>query len=513
MLNAIRKLFRTSTRRRPRPAAGARLSVEALDSRILLSASHATFTATLAGDTLTITALATYRPVAGQSVLVNDGPHLTITDRHGTLTVTDGETYFGVRDEGVRRIEFHGSAANDTLVNNTSLPLTAWGNAGNDHFVGGSGDDSLYGGAGNDILEGGAGNDLLDGGVGDDIYAFNPDTARGHATLVDQWGAPGAVAGTPSRATVHDPVADQLGDTSDTLNFSAGKTTGVTVDLGAGGSQRVTANFSLTLTGHFEQVLGSQAADVIIGNELNNTLQGGGGDDYISGKGGDDMLIGGTGNDTLYGDAGNDTLYGGAGNDWLQGAVGNDTYVFNTDAAQGRDTLVERSGEGTDTLDFSAGKTVGIHLDLAHPTVQLVNSNLTLQLGMPGWTMTPQIENVQGSQAADSIWGNELANTFWGNGGNDVLNGKSGSDVLYGGDGQDVFFASGRATAHCAGGESATGPLVVRASDPTVTPPAQSTAPETYYYDGAYWSNQASKAVSAVADNLNWGGLVIGLFS
>lgn len=52
--------------------------------------------------------------------------------------------------------------------------------------------------------------------------------------------------------------------------------------------------------------LGSDKAELIVGNELNNN---------IDGDGGNDRIHGGTGNDILRGDEGTDDLWGGAGND------------------------------------------------------------------------------------------------------------------------------------------------------------------------------------------------------
>src|SRR5436190_1758903 len=64
---------------------------------------------------------------------------------------------------GVTRIVVYGGAGNDRIVNNTSLPMLAYGDNGNDIIVGGSSGDVLYGGAGNDSLNGMGGSDRLYG--------------------------------------------------------------------------------------------------------------------------------------------------------------------------------------------------------------------------------------------------------------------------------------------------------------------------------------------------------------
>ncbi|AFY58915.1 Ca2+-binding protein, RTX toxin [Rivularia sp. PCC 7116] len=82
-------------------------------------------------------------------------------------------------------------------------------------------------------------------------------------------------------------------------------------------------------------------ADLQISPE--GTIEGKGtpGDDFLKGQDDDNTLDGGDGNDVLSDRAGNNLFSGGAGNDILIGGWGNDTYVFDTDDAQGADTINE----------------------------------------------------------------------------------------------------------------------------------------------------------------------------
>jgi Ca2+-binding RTX toxin-like protein len=66
------------------------------------------------------------------------------------------------------RIVFNGNAGDDYFENDTAIPVTANGEAGNDTLRGGFGNDSLSGGDGDDFLFGSDGNDTLTGGNGDD---------------------------------------------------------------------------------------------------------------------------------------------------------------------------------------------------------------------------------------------------------------------------------------------------------------------------------------------------------
>ena len=172
-------------------------------------------------------------------------------------------------------------------------------------------------------------------------------------------------------------------------------------------------------------IVGTTGADHIVGGGGNDNLSGGGWNDYVAGDAGDDVISGGAGYDQLFGGEGNDTitggseddiLYGGMGNDSLDGGGDNDTAAFNLDqfAVVANLTAGTATGQGTDTL---------------------VN-----------------IENLTGSDLADTLTGDGGANILRGGAGNDTISGMAGDDeieggtgddVLIGGDGNDIFFITG----------------------------------------------------------------------
>ena len=350
---------------------------------------------------------------------LNDGASTTATDKtasphNGTLsgsplpTWSPGPFASGMSG-GIDTLDFSGTLTTAVTVNlattgtqvvsgtNLSLILgsaTAFenviGGSWNDTLTGNTQANTLSGGAGNDRLSGGAGNDILIGGADNDVYAFTATSALGSDTL------------------------DESGGGIDTLDFSLTTTFVVAVDLSKPASQPVNANLTLTLMAGdtIENVTGGSLNDVITGNALAN------------------ILIGGAGNDTLTGAAGNDTLTGGAGNDTLIGGADNDVYVFAVTAALGTDTLDESAG-GIDTLDFT-GTTAAITVNLGLPTVQVVNTNLSL---IPGLAL----ENVIGGSGNDTLTGNELNNALTGAAGNDTLSGLAGDDTLVGGAGNDTY--------------------------------------------------------------------------
>ena len=218
----------------------------------------------------------------------------------------------------------------------------------------------------------------------------------------------------------------------DTLDFTLTTTKVITIDLSQPALQVVTVTNQSLILGSgttIENVKGGSLADVLTGNSLANTLTGNAGNDTLNGGDGDDLLIGLAGDDTL------------------NGGPQNDVYQFDADVATGSDTIIDPSG--IDVLDFVLMTTVGITLDLALTSAQVLNANhtLTVQTGT-------EIETVLGTAKNDVIRGNDAANIFVGNAGNDVLEGRLGRDILIGGlgvdsldggDGDDILIA-GRTT-------------------------------------------------------------------
>ena len=249
---------------------------------------------------------------------------------------------------------------------------TLIGSSGNDKLTGGNGGDTIDGRGGNDELGGGEDNDKIDGGEGDDRLV-------GHAGDDMLTGGDGD---------------DKLygGAGRDILDGGAGNDTayyiasnlGVSVNLATGRIYGGHANGD-TLTS-IENLVGSDYNDRLAGDAKNNTLKGGEGDD---------RLYGNEGADTLYGNEGNDTLEGGEGADTLDG------------------------GEGNDTADYGSSN--------ASVTVNLANN--TASGGHAEGDTLISIENIRGSQYADTLIGDD---------GDNILTGGQGGDWIYGGAGNDT---------------------------------------------------------------------------
>ena len=369
-----------------------------------------------------------------------------------------------------------GSANNDTIIGDNSAN-TLDGGAGDDILTGRGGADILIGGAGVDtadysIAAGGVTADLLSGtaindGTGNaDTFlsienltgSLNNDILRGDNNNNTLSGLAGDDI---IRGNGGDDTLDG-GSGTDTVDYStaSGAVTvnlaGSTASDGEGGTDTLNA---------IEDVLGSGNDDTIFGNASANTLSGNAGDDVLYGAGGADTLDGGAGVDTadyslaagavnvdlgagtagndgdggtdtlinienVIGSTGNDTIVGNAQGNVLTGGAGLDTLS----GSGGADTL--DGGAGIDTADYS-GAAGGIVLDLA--------AGIATNDGDGASDTLLLIENITGSDFADSITGSLGANLIESGDGDDTIIYSGGSDTLDGQVGSDTvdYSASG----------------------------------------------------------------------
>jgi serralysin len=308
---------------------------------------------------------------------------------------------------------------------------------------------------GGNLLDGGAGNDSLDGGAGDDtlIGGLGADALIGGAGIDTASYERASFAVTASLAAPAENIGEAAGDTYSGI----------------------------------ENLKGSVFADTLTGDDNNNVLTGGLGNDVLNGGGGDDLFFGGAGRDTLNGGAGIDTasfvdlsapvtawldntpgdavedvyssienligtaygdifhgdananvLDGRDGNDVLDGRDGNDTLI----GGNGNDTLI--GGNGADVLSGGAGVDTASYSTASAGVVVSLATGLGSSGAAAGDTLS-SIENLTGSQYADTLTGDANDNVLNGSGGNDVINGGAGNDdiagagTLTGGTGNDVY--------------------------------------------------------------------------
>ncbi len=204
---------------------------------------------------------------------------------------------------GLKGAQDTGSAGLDTLSGFENLS----GSRGNDRLTGTREDNLIKGGGGNDYVNAGEGNDVVQGDDGDDVL----DAGLGDDALDGGIGTDRAEYGTIF--------------------------TSVRIDLNQTGRQN-TGGGGNDILRRFENIGGSRADDVLIGDGNANVISGNNGNDVINGNGGVD---------TLLGDSGDDTLNGGAGADVLGGGAGADRFVFT-------------SFDGDRVVDYDVGEVIDL---------------------------------------------------------------------------------------------------------------------------------------------------------
>ena len=322
----------------------------------------------------------------------------------------------------------------------TRLPLNLVGTAGADILRGDLSNNTYSAGAGEDLLLASGGNDSLSGGSGYDILDYsnvNADLNLVRGGVLTKSGG----LGTDTIAGFDIEEIRANAKRVNTIDGTTGTTASLDVDLSA---NRLTINglpgigsASLKVV-NFQNVNGSENADLIVGDDNANVLDGKGGNDTINGGGGDDTFIGSSGSDTYRGESGFDTLSYEASSTGVTLVRGGT--VVKADGSV--DTIADFSIEAvvgargtTNTIDGTTGTTASLAVDLSKDSLTINNLPFvgTAQLVVKNFT------DVKGSENADVITGSNGANVLNGAGGDDVLNGLGGADILTGGAGNDVF--------------------------------------------------------------------------
>jgi Ca2+-binding RTX toxin-like protein len=165
-----------------------------------------------------------------------------------------------------------GSDGNDSVTGTAGVKNWITGNAGDDQLTGDSKDDILNGNSGRDILIGLGGRDTLLGGGGDDVLIGG----AGNSTVSGDLLVGGEGMDVASYETAATGVKASLEAPRPATDTTAGEAAG---DTYVG----------------IEGLRGSDSADVLSGNVMDNELRGGKGDDSVRGALGDDTYIFGRG--------------------------------------------------------------------------------------------------------------------------------------------------------------------------------------------------------------------------
>ncbi|MCA9076594.1 MAG: LEPR-XLL domain-containing protein [Planctomycetaceae bacterium] len=156
-------MFGFSTRRRRRHAQNNPSAVEAMESRVLLSAD---VMVDVDGDSVAVHGTNEQDIITFAEVGENENRRIVINGNR-EFRFSNGETSIANPvSHPIQQFVVYAGAGDDVIVNNTSVGMIILGGDGNDTLVGGDGNDTIYGGEGRDVIEGGAGNDRLNGDFG-----------------------------------------------------------------------------------------------------------------------------------------------------------------------------------------------------------------------------------------------------------------------------------------------------------------------------------------------------------
>lgn len=426
--------------------------------------------------------------VDGSAVITLGSNTLTLTGvSKSQLSIFDFRGFKGTIDADDGLAATRGSISDD-IINGTSGDNFILGSYGNDDIFAGDGNDEVYGGEDDDVISGGAGDDRLNGDLGNDTIIGGDgrdiiDGSRGDDRLTGGAGDDHFIFGGDHllgeyNGTVYSASnGNGYGRGDDVItDFTAGAGSDDFIDLADMGVTSFTqlmadhvseidgnavitfGDDTLTLEGvssdqlHADDFVGLQAVasftdgdDIINGTEANDYLR--------ANSTGDDVVYGHGGDDALYGYSGSNTLYGGAGNDYLYSGISYDSTGFNIINA-GTNLLI--GGAGADFLYGASveaasyvGSDAGVTINLGETTTAGTRGNVSIGVGGDAeGDQLYRIENLTGSDHADSLTGDSKDNTLDGAAGNDTLNGAGGADILIasggddiltGGDGNDTF--------------------------------------------------------------------------
>jgi Ca2+-binding RTX toxin-like protein len=366
-------------------------------------------------------------------------------------------------------------------------------------ITGGAGDDSLGGGMQSDFFQlnrGGA--DVAFGRDGDDTFSLGSaftaadviEGGSGDDTVVLTGNYAGLTLGSGTMIEVEAMVlrgGSSYTITSDDATVAAGAT--LTVD----GSALLAAD-ALTFDGSAESngslvLQGGAGADALKGGLLGDTLTGGAGADSLDGGAGSDTASYATAGAAVVA-----SLLAPAGN---TGDAASDGYtsIENLTGTDFADTLTGdgtantlTGGAGADSLDGGAGSDTASYATAGAAVVAslLVPAGNTGDAAGDGYT---SIENLTGTDFADTLTGDGTANT---------LSGLGDDDTLTGGGGLDTFIVTGGSDTISDLGNGSSSEIVTVASGATLTATATAAWTAT-----AATSNSGTASVTGSGVNLN----------
>ena len=194
----------------------------------------------------------------------------------------------------------------------------------------------------------------------------------------------------------------------------------------------------------------------IAGVDTNDYLLGTAAADFLVGGIGNDVVLGLAGADTLVGGDGDDIMNGGTGADGMYGGAGDDIYYFDNFS----DFAVEAAGGGHDVAytTISYAMNPGWELDV----LAAADVNGLTDIILYGNELDNELRGnaganfLAGGVGSDALLGYDGIDQLSGGAGNDFLDGGAGGDALIGGAGDDVMIG-GSGSDYFDGGTGADG--------------------------------------------------------
>ncbi|WP_319824186.1 calcium-binding protein [Thalassovita sp.] len=279
------------------------------------------------------------------------------------------------------------------------------GEADNDRLLGGNGNDRLEGGEGQDYLSGDAGNDWLRGGLAGDVYVFNSrlgDAGWGNDTISDQGDAPSyqnidsiELRGFygPSDGSTPEAFA-RLSFARDGLNMVISADGGVSTlvvqkQFKATGEQFFIEELVFNAgywTEYTMKIISEERHD--IGDDRNN-----------------DPFIGSEAHEIIFGNNGGNSLFGGSGTNFIWTGDGDDVLIYKENDPQvwagagggASHDIVMDFDVASDVLDFTEMKISRADLVLSEDA----DGDALVAWDAPGWEISDILIELRGVAMSD----------------------------------------------------------------------------------------------------------------
>jgi len=385
--------------------------------------------------------------------------NLSFSDRWVRLS-TESYAWRDGQTNKITGVSINGSMLADridgSLDEYVGLPHHIQGMEGNDTLVGGSGPDIFWGGMGDDEIIGGDNGVDQFGNPGNDVVLYDGMFDRYTVTLLTQ-GTKISIEGHEYTAGV-DGVIVQVSDSMSIEDGGSGSDTLVGIEAIGFWDRWMPLQVTTIFTdfngdGKADESYqrGTDGADLLVGDKINDRLDGGGGNDTINAGAGGDVITGGAGDDKIDGGANGTDAWG---NELVDVAIYSGNFSNYSVNSQGGVVTVadNRIGNnnvsGTDTLVHVEALQFGDRFISLQSTRELKDFNydgVTDQIVLRGTDLLGDTLLVATGDNLVSHLFEGLAgdDSLAGADGNDLFEGGSGNDTITGGDGIDKAIFSG----------------------------------------------------------------------